>query len=128
VQIYFESLRFQNLMVHRFFHIKIYLRNAGKIAWSTVTTLFSRSPAESPSTRYTSHFAGSCSEQSEISWQSTATHYGFTLYHFTLFLAWRALAQELLLNNDSSIIWIFFQFSIISLSLTYRRNNFYFLV
>jgi hypothetical protein len=32
------------------------------------------------------------------------------LYHFTRFLAaWRAWAARILLNNDTCIIWIFFQ-------------------
>jgi hypothetical protein len=38
--------------------------------------------------------------------------------------------QELPLNNDPSIIWVFFQISFnhITYRLTYRRNNLYFQV
>jgi hypothetical protein len=51
-------------MMHCFSTFKILPRN-GKLLETFGHALFSRSPAESPSTRYTSHFAGSCSEQSE---------------------------------------------------------------
>jgi hypothetical protein len=88
----------------------------------SVTPLLSRSPAESPSTRYTSHFAGSCSNK--FTWQSTATHYG-SLDHFTRFFSGVTCAAKLLLNNDSGIIWIFFQIILYHhFRLTYRRYNF----
>jgi hypothetical protein len=81
----------------------------------SLETFFTHLPVAVPLPNLPQH-AGSCSEQSELTWQSTATHYGFTLDHFTRFCGVTLALQELLLNNDSSIIWIFFQFSIISLT------------
>lgn len=111
---YFESLRFQSLVVHRFSTFKILPRN-GKIAWKLGSKNYRLAvpPAESPSTRYTSHFSGSCSEQSDnFPGNPPPPITVLRLYpHFTRFFGsvTGLGCQNHFLNYGSGIIWIFFQ-------------------
>jgi hypothetical protein len=57
----------------------------------------------------TSHFAGSCSEQSDNFLAIHRHRFCVVPFHVPFLLRDALVLQELLLNNDTSIIWIFFQ-------------------